>query len=43
VLVPLGELVPNLVHPVLGKPINELLALTKDRSTVVRWMPKPTD
>jgi 2-amino-4-hydroxy-6-hydroxymethyldihydropteridine diphosphokinase len=43
VLVPLAELMPALVHPVLGKPINELLALTKDRSTVVRWMPKPTD
>jgi 2-amino-4-hydroxy-6-hydroxymethyldihydropteridine diphosphokinase len=43
VLVPFAELVPALVHPVLGKPINELLALTKDRSKVVRWMPKPTD
>ncbi len=37
VLVPLNELVPTLVHPVLGKPISELLAQTKDRSTVVRW------
>ena len=42
VLVPLAELVPTLIHPVLNKPINELLAHTKDRSTVVRWMPKPT-
>jgi 2-amino-4-hydroxy-6-hydroxymethyldihydropteridine diphosphokinase len=37
VLVPLNELVPNLVHPVLGKPVCQLLAETKDRSTVVRW------
>jgi len=39
VLVPLNELAPGLVHPVLGKPISELLAQTKDRSTVTRWMP----
>lgn len=39
VLVPLNELAPTLVHPVLGKPISELLAQTKDRSTVTRWMP----
>ena len=37
VLVPLNELVPSLVHPVLAKPIRELLAETKDRSRVVRW------
>jgi 2-amino-4-hydroxy-6-hydroxymethyldihydropteridine diphosphokinase len=37
VLVPLNELAPSLVHPVLGKSISELLAQTKDRSTVVRW------
>ena len=39
VLVPLAELVPTLEHPVFGKSISELLAQTKDRSTVVRWMP----
>jgi len=39
VLVPLNELAPGLVHPVLGKSISELLAQTKDRSTVTRWMP----
>ena len=39
VLVPLNELVPGLVHPVLGKPISELLAQTNDRSLVVRWSP----
>ena len=37
VLVPLNELVPSLVHPVLGKSVRELLAQTKDRSTVTRW------
>ena len=37
VLVPLNELVPGLVHPMLGKSISELLAQTADRSAVVRW------
>jgi 2-amino-4-hydroxy-6-hydroxymethyldihydropteridine diphosphokinase len=37
VLVPLAELVPNLVHPVIGKSIRELLAETRDRSAVIRW------
>ena len=37
VLFPLNELAPNLVHPVLEKPISELLAETKDFSSVVRW------
>ena len=37
VLVPLNELVPNLVHPVLEKSIGELLAHTKDSSRVIRW------
>jgi 2-amino-4-hydroxy-6-hydroxymethyldihydropteridine diphosphokinase len=37
VLVPLNELVPNLIHPVLGKSISELLASTKDQSNVTRW------
>jgi 2-amino-4-hydroxy-6-hydroxymethyldihydropteridine diphosphokinase len=41
VLVPLNELIPNLVHPVLDKPIGELLTEVKDPSTVVRWTPKP--
>lgn len=39
VLVPLNELVPGLVHPVLEKPLSELLAQTKDRSSVTRWLP----
>jgi 2-amino-4-hydroxy-6-hydroxymethyldihydropteridine diphosphokinase len=37
VLVPLNELVPSLIHPVLGKSISDLLAQTKDRSTVTHW------
>jgi 2-amino-4-hydroxy-6-hydroxymethyldihydropteridine diphosphokinase len=44
VLVPLNELVPNLVHPVLGKSISELLSEINDRSAVARWKPaKSTD
>jgi 2-amino-4-hydroxy-6-hydroxymethyldihydropteridine diphosphokinase len=39
VLVPLNELVPNLVHPAMGKTVGELLAQTKDRSNVTRWKP----
>jgi len=39
VLVPLNELVPSLIHPVLEKPLSELLAQTKDQSSVVRWTP----
>ncbi|HEU4435200.1 MAG TPA: 2-amino-4-hydroxy-6-hydroxymethyldihydropteridine diphosphokinase [Pyrinomonadaceae bacterium] len=37
VLVPLNELVPTLVHPILGKSIGELLANTNDNSSVARW------
>jgi 2-amino-4-hydroxy-6-hydroxymethyldihydropteridine diphosphokinase len=37
VLVPLAELAPNLVHPVIRRPIHELLAETKDSSSVIRW------
>lgn len=40
VLVPLAELVPTLIHPGLGKSLTELLSQTKDRSRVVRWIPK---
>ena len=42
VLVPLNELVPTLVHPVLRKTVSELLAETKDRSAVTRWRPNQT-
>ena len=36
VLVPLNELVPGLIHPVLGKTISELLAQTKDHKAIHR-------
>jgi 2-amino-4-hydroxy-6-hydroxymethyldihydropteridine diphosphokinase len=39
VLVPLNELVPNLVHPVLGKPLSTLLNSLSDQSAVRRWTP----
>jgi 2-amino-4-hydroxy-6-hydroxymethyldihydropteridine diphosphokinase len=39
VLVPLNELVSNLIHPTLGMPIRELLAKTSDKSEVTRWQP----
>ena len=42
VLVPLNELVPNLVHPVLAKPVHELLDKTPDKSAVTRWRPQHT-
>jgi len=37
VLVPLAELAPDLVHPVSGELIRELLAHTNDSSRVIRW------
>jgi len=40
VLVPLSELVPNLVHPVLQQSISDLLANCKDQSMVKRWNPQ---
>jgi 2-amino-4-hydroxy-6-hydroxymethyldihydropteridine diphosphokinase len=40
VLVPLSELVPNLVHPVLQQSISDLLANCEDQSTVKRWNPQ---
>jgi 2-amino-4-hydroxy-6-hydroxymethyldihydropteridine diphosphokinase len=42
VLVPLNELVPDLVHPVLEKSVSQLLAQTQDQSAVVRWRPSPS-
>jgi len=40
VLVPLTELVPTLVHPVLQQSISELLANCEDQSMVKRWNPQ---
>jgi 2-amino-4-hydroxy-6-hydroxymethyldihydropteridine diphosphokinase len=40
VLVPLNELVPDLVHPVLKKPIHVLLETTSDKGKVARWKGK---
>lgn len=39
VLVPLNEIAPHLIHPVLGKSIQELLAESTDSSAVKRWQP----
>jgi len=39
VLVPLAELSPELLHPVLRKTAAELLAATQDRSEVRIWQP----
>jgi 2-amino-4-hydroxy-6-hydroxymethyldihydropteridine diphosphokinase len=39
VLAPLNELVPNLVHPALGKPVRELLEETTDKAAVGYWRP----
>jgi 2-amino-4-hydroxy-6-hydroxymethyldihydropteridine diphosphokinase len=36
VLMPLSELVPSLIHPVLGESISELLAQTKDQKAIHR-------
>lgn len=40
VLIPLAELAPELRHPLSRRRIAELLALTKDRSTVRVWRPE---
>ena len=39
VLVPLVEIAPNLVHPILKEKMATLLAQTKDRSPVTLWKP----
>ncbi len=39
VLVPLAEIAPHLVHPVLNKNIQEILQTVKDDSPVRRWNP----
>lgn len=39
VLVPLAEIAPNFVHPILNKEIGVLLAGVDDTSEVKRWNP----
>jgi 2-amino-4-hydroxy-6-hydroxymethyldihydropteridine diphosphokinase len=39
VLVPLNEIAPNCVHPVLSKEIGAILADVEDQSEVKRWDP----
>ncbi len=40
VLVPLAELAPHFVHPILNKSVQELLYTVEDSSEVTRWTPK---
>ncbi len=37
VLIPLNEIAPDLVHPVLGKKVSELLESLNDDQGVVKW------
>ncbi|MGI8469083.1 MAG: 2-amino-4-hydroxy-6-hydroxymethyldihydropteridine diphosphokinase [Pyrinomonadaceae bacterium] len=39
VLVPMNEIAPHCVHPILQKTIQEILANVEDNSTVKRWQP----
>ncbi len=39
VLVPLAELAPYLIHPILRKTVNELLVEVEDFAEVKRWKP----
>jgi 2-amino-4-hydroxy-6-hydroxymethyldihydropteridine diphosphokinase len=43
VLVPMAEIAPNFVHPVLHRDIKTLLAESADTSAVTRWNPMSTN
>ena len=38
VLIPLNEIAPDFIHPVIGKKVRELLAITGDNSNVVKYV-----
>jgi len=40
VLVPLAELAPHCVHPILNKSVQDILQSCEDESLVARWNPK---
>ena len=40
VLVPLNEICPDLIHPILNKPVNELLEETMDNNKVIKFKGK---
>jgi len=37
VLVPLAEIAPDLVHPVIGKTVRELLKMVTEKQGVLKW------
>lgn len=43
VLVPMVELSPHIIHPVLNQPVHEILSASPDASRVRRWNPLVID